>query len=98
MPLRPRELWKNDSGEPACPWHTDCKKGRRGRFSNESPREVSIMLRLALMFLVIALIAGFFGFFGVAAVSMDFARIVFFVFLVLAVLSLLGGVFRSPPA
>jgi uncharacterized membrane protein YtjA (UPF0391 family) len=56
------------------------------------------MLRLALVFLVIALIAALFGFGLVADYSFVAAKILFFVFLVLAVLSLLGGAFRSPPA
>ena len=55
------------------------------------------MLRLALLFLVIALIAALFGFVGVEAVSMEGARIFFFVFIVLAVLSFLGGMVRRPP-
>ncbi len=55
------------------------------------------MLRLAVLFLVIALIAAFFGFGGVASLSWDGARILFFVFIVLAVLSMLGGVLRRPP-
>jgi uncharacterized membrane protein YtjA (UPF0391 family) len=53
------------------------------------------MLRLALVFLVVALIAGLFGFGFVAAMSYDIAKVLFFVFIVLAVLSLLGGAFRS---
>lgn len=56
------------------------------------------MLRLAVMFLVVALIAALFGFGMVADLSYDFAKILFFVFIVLAVLSMIGGVFRSPPA
>jgi uncharacterized membrane protein YtjA (UPF0391 family) len=55
------------------------------------------MLRLAILFLVIALIAALFGFGFVADMSYDAARILFFVFIVLAVLSLLGGVLRQPP-
>lgn len=54
------------------------------------------MLRLALLFLVIAVIAGLLGFGGVANFSWEGARILFFIFLVLAVISLLGGVFRRP--
>jgi uncharacterized membrane protein YtjA (UPF0391 family) len=53
------------------------------------------MLRLALLFLVIALIAALFGFVGVESVAMEGARIFFFVFIVLAVLSLLFGIFRG---
>ena len=52
------------------------------------------MLRLAVLFLVIALVAGLLGFGGIESVSWDGARILFFVFLVLAVLSLLGGGWR----
>jgi uncharacterized membrane protein YtjA (UPF0391 family) len=55
------------------------------------------MLRLAILFLVIALIASLFGFFGVAGVAADAARILFFVFIVLAVLAFLGGALRTPP-
>lgn len=55
------------------------------------------MLRLAVVFLVIALVAAFFGFGGVAAVSWEGARILFFIFLVLAVLSVLGLAFRRRP-
>jgi uncharacterized membrane protein YtjA (UPF0391 family) len=56
-----------------------------------------IMLRLALIFLIIALIAAFFGFGLVASMSYSIAKILFFVFIVLAVLALLGGALRSPP-
>jgi len=55
------------------------------------------MLRLAILFLIIALIAGFLGFGFVAAVSFDVAKIVFFIFLVLAVIALIGGVTRGVP-
>ncbi|WP_088256612.1 DUF1328 domain-containing protein [Fimbriiglobus ruber] len=53
------------------------------------------MLRLALVFLVVALFAALFGFGLVADYSFDAARILFFVFLVLAVLSLIGGGLRG---
>jgi uncharacterized membrane protein YtjA (UPF0391 family) len=49
------------------------------------------MLRLALVFFVIALIAAFLGFGGVAALSWEGAKILFFIFLILAVLSFLVG-------
>ncbi len=49
------------------------------------------MLRLAVVFLVVALVAALFGFVGVASYSWEGAKIVFFVFLVLAVLSFLMG-------
>ena len=52
------------------------------------------MLRLAIVFLVIALIAAFLGFGGVADYSWAGARIFFVIFLVLAVLSFLGHGFR----
>jgi uncharacterized membrane protein YtjA (UPF0391 family) len=56
------------------------------------------MLRLAVLFFIIALIAALSGFGGVAAISWEGARIFFFVFLVLAILSLLGGLSHRPPA
>jgi uncharacterized membrane protein YtjA (UPF0391 family) len=55
------------------------------------------MLRLAVLFLVIALIAAIFGFGWVAGTAIEAAKILFFVFIVLAVLALLGGLVRRPP-
>ena len=52
------------------------------------------MLRLAILFLVIALIAAFMGWGGVASLSWGGAQILFFIFIVLAVLSLLGHGYR----
>ncbi len=52
------------------------------------------MLRLAVVFLVIALIAAFLGFGGVAALSWQGAKVLFVVFLILAVLSFFGNGFR----
>jgi uncharacterized membrane protein YtjA (UPF0391 family) len=57
-------------------------------------KENLIMLRLAVMFLVIALIAAFFGFAGVASLSWQGAQILFVVFLILAVVTFLGHGFR----
>jgi uncharacterized membrane protein YtjA (UPF0391 family) len=54
------------------------------------------MLRLAIVFLVIALIAAMSGFGMVSAIAWDGARIFFFIFLVLAILSLFLG-FRGRP-
>ena len=54
------------------------------------------MLRMAIVFLIIALMAAFLGFGLVADFSYTAARILFFVFLVLAVLSLIGGAVRRP--
>jgi uncharacterized membrane protein YtjA (UPF0391 family) len=55
------------------------------------------MLRLAILFLVVALIAGLFGFNLVAGISWDAARTFFFLFIVLAVIFFLGGLFRGTP-
>lgn len=55
------------------------------------------MLRLAILFLVIAMIAALFGFGLVGSMAWDAAKILFFVFIVLAILSFIGGAFRSPP-
>jgi len=56
------------------------------------------MLRLAIVFLVVALIAALLGFGLVAGLAFDAAKILFFIFLILAVLSFIGGAFRTPPA
>ena len=55
------------------------------------------MLRLALLFLVIALIAGVLGFSGVAGLSMDIAWILIVAFLVLAAIMFIGGAMRGSP-
>jgi uncharacterized membrane protein YtjA (UPF0391 family) len=55
------------------------------------------MLRLALLFVVIALVAALFGFNVFASYSFEAARILFFVFLVLAVLFFVGGYTRGAP-
>src|SRR5260221_544682 len=55
------------------------------------------MLRLALLFLLIALIAGVLGFPVVAGLTYEFAQIFFFLFIVLAVIFLIGGVLRGSP-
>jgi uncharacterized membrane protein YtjA (UPF0391 family) len=53
------------------------------------------MLRLAIVFLVIAMIAAVFGFGGIEQYSWAGAKILFFIFLVLAVLSFIGHGFRG---
>ena len=55
------------------------------------------MLRLAIVFLVIALVAAFLGFGGVAQYSWEGARILFVVFIILAVLSFLAHGYRRRP-
>jgi len=49
------------------------------------------MLRLALLFLVIALIAGALGVYPVAAIGSEIAWVFFVIFLVLFALSLIAG-------
>jgi uncharacterized membrane protein YtjA (UPF0391 family) len=55
------------------------------------------MLRLAVLFLVIALVAAVLGWGGVTTVALDAAQILFFVFLVLAVLFFVGNFLRGAP-
>jgi len=55
------------------------------------------MLRLALLFLLIAIVAGVLQLPGVAILSAEIARILFIVFLVLFVISLLGYFARGTP-
>jgi len=52
------------------------------------------MLRLAILFLVVALVCAVFGFGLVAGMAYDVAKILFFVFLVLCVLSFVANGFR----
>jgi uncharacterized membrane protein YtjA (UPF0391 family) len=52
------------------------------------------MLRLAILFLVIALVAAFLGFGGVAFMAADAARLLFGIFIVLAIIFALSGMFR----
>jgi len=59
------------------------------------PNPETTMLRLAIVFLVIALLAALFGFTSVAGTAYAGARILFFVFIVLFVISLIAGR-RSP--
>jgi uncharacterized membrane protein YtjA (UPF0391 family) len=54
------------------------------------------MLRLAVLFFIIALVAALAGFGSVAGFAWEGARIFFFIFLVLAILSLFMG-YRSRP-
>jgi uncharacterized membrane protein YtjA (UPF0391 family) len=58
-------------------------------------KENLTMLRLAIVFLVIALIAAFFGFGVVADYSWAGAKILFVVFLILALLSFVGHGYRN---
>jgi uncharacterized membrane protein YtjA (UPF0391 family) len=53
------------------------------------------MLRLAIVFLILALVAGLFGFGLIANFSYDVAKILFFVFIVLFVLSLVMNLGRG---
>lgn len=57
------------------------------------------MLRLALMFLVVALVAGLFGFGGIAVASTEIAKFIFFIFVALLVVSLVFAAIdgRKPP-
>jgi uncharacterized membrane protein YtjA (UPF0391 family) len=53
------------------------------------------MLRLAVVFLVIALVAAFVGFGGAVSYSWDGARFLFVIFLILAVLTYFGHGYRK---
>jgi uncharacterized membrane protein YtjA (UPF0391 family) len=57
-----------------------------------------IMLRLAIVFLIVALVAALFGFGLIADFSFDAAKLLFFVFLVLAVISFIADAFRGSTA
>ena len=53
------------------------------------------MLRMAIVFLIVAMVAALFGFGLIADFSFDAAKIAFFVFLVLAVVSFIADAFRG---
>ena len=57
------------------------------------------MLRMALMFFVVAIIAGIFGFGGIASATAGIAQLLFFIFVALLVVSLVFGLIdgRSTP-
>lgn len=55
------------------------------------------MLRLAVIFFVVAIIAAVFGFGGIAAGATEIAKILFYIFVVLFVVSLIFGLFRRGP-
>ncbi len=56
--------------------------------------KITVMLRLTIAFLVIALVAALFGFGGIAEGAVDIAKVLFYIFVVLFVLSLIFGGFR----
>jgi uncharacterized membrane protein YtjA (UPF0391 family) len=53
------------------------------------------MLRMAVVFLIIALIAGVFGFGGIASASAGMAKIVFGIFIILFLISALMGALKG---
>ena len=57
--------------------------------------EETAMLRLALVFLIVALVSAMFGFGLIADFTFDAAKILFFVFLMLAVVSFIADAFRG---
>ena len=52
------------------------------------------MLRLALLFFVVAIIAAIFGFGNIAAGAASIAQILFWIFVILLVISLVAGLMR----
>ena len=53
------------------------------------------MLRLALIFFIVALIAGVLGFGGIAGAAAGIAKIIFWIGLALLVISLISGALRG---
>jgi len=53
------------------------------------------LIRLILLFFVLAIIFGIFGFTGIAVGFAALAKVLFYVFLALLVLSLIGSVLRK---
>lgn len=61
-------------------------------FTNRFNYGARNMLRMAMMFLVLALVAGVLGFGGLASASMGIAKILFWLFVVLFVVTLVVAV------
>jgi uncharacterized membrane protein YtjA (UPF0391 family) len=55
-------------------------------------KEVSTMLRWAVIFLIIALVAALFGFTGIAAAAAGIAKFLFFLFLVMCIIFFIIGI------
>lgn len=55
------------------------------------PKPYKPMLRLAILFGIIALIAAIFGFTGIASAFASIAQVLFFIFLALCVILLIAG-------
>lgn len=53
------------------------------------------MLRLAIIFFIVAVVAAVFGFGGIAVGAAAFAKIFFYIFVVLFIISLLGHLMRG---
>lgn len=53
------------------------------------------MVRLAIVFLILAMIAAFLGFGGVAQLSWEGAKLACFALVALALLAFLGGAYRK---
>lgn len=73
------------------------KHTRAPRAAHDDQSVITLMLRWAVTFLIIALIAGLFGFGLIAGTAIGLAKIIFFVFLVLCVLAFIMGR-RAPRA
>jgi uncharacterized membrane protein YtjA (UPF0391 family) len=86
-------------------WHARCNSLPSGKKATTSERwltpwnhqEEIIMLRLALVFLLIAVVAGLLGFTGIELLSVELARILFIVFLVLFIVALIGNATYGRP-
>lgn len=71
-------------------------RGKRGEYwealrSAFYPNSTETMLKLAVLFLIIAIAAGIFGFGGIAGTSAWIAQVLFVIFLILFVVSFFFG-------
>ena len=57
-------------------------------------KEINIMLRYAIIFLVVALLAAFLGFGGIAGAAAGVAKILFYIFVVFFLISLVANFLR----
>src|SRR5262245_1117937 len=79
----------------ACIFVSDAQPVLATEAVHRCPPGRSDMLRLALVFLVIALIASLFSFGIIADFQFNLAKILFFLFLVLAVVAFIADAFQA---
>lgn len=91
--MRPNDLCKNPLNTPYADRRVvetmEARSLLIGQLTNTW--RLCTMLRMALLFFIVAILAAIFGFGGIAGASAGIAKILFFVFLVLFAIAFLSG-------